>query len=110
MRIYVAGPMRGYDHFNFPAFDAAAAHLRARGHDVRNPADHDRELGFDESKNSIEGFDLSAAFRWDIDSVLWAEAVAVLPGWEGSHGASIETSVARAIGTPIRPCLDEFFD
>ena len=110
MRVYVAGGMRGYDRFNFPAFDAAAAHLRAQGHEVRNPAEHDRELGFDETKNSLEGFDLAKAFRWDIESVLWAEAIAVLPGWENSQGASVETAVARMIGTPIKPCLDPFFD
>ncbi len=29
MRIYIAGPMRGVPKFNFPAFDLAAARIRA---------------------------------------------------------------------------------
>jgi hypothetical protein len=37
MRIYVAGPMTGYEHDNAPAFERAATMLRAQGHDVVTP-------------------------------------------------------------------------
>lgn len=39
-RVYLAGPMTGIADYNFPAFNAAAARLRAVGFDVVNPADH----------------------------------------------------------------------
>ena len=39
-RVYVAGPMTGIAEHNFPAFNAAAASLRAAGWHVENPADH----------------------------------------------------------------------
>lgn len=39
-RVYLAGPMTGIADYNFPAFNAAAARLRAEGFDVVNPADH----------------------------------------------------------------------
>ena len=44
---YLAGPMRNYPQFNFPAFDSAAAYLRVLYGSlatVVNPADHDREV------------------------------------------------------------------
>lgn len=99
MKVYIAGPMRGYDHFNFPAFDAVAADLRYMGAEVRSPAEHDRETGFDETLNSLDGFDLKAALRWDIDTINnWADTVVLLPGWEKSSGVAIELTVARAVG------------
>lgn len=44
-RAYIAGPMRGYDRFNFPAFDAAKDRLIEMGWDVVSPADLDRAVG-----------------------------------------------------------------
>jgi hypothetical protein len=38
MRVYIAGPMRGYHRLNFDLFHAAAAHLRAGGLEVIDPA------------------------------------------------------------------------
>jgi len=39
--IYLSGPMSGLPGFNFPAFHAAAAKLRADGFTVLNPAETD---------------------------------------------------------------------
>lgn len=39
-RIYIAGPMSGLPEFNYPAFNRAAAVLRAQGHHVENPAEN----------------------------------------------------------------------
>ncbi len=93
--------MRSLPLFNFPAFHAAAADLRRRGYRVRSPAEHDERSGFDPAANSLEGFSLEAAMRWDIKAVLWCDAVCVLPGWRGSTGVALETVVARGVGTPI---------
>jgi hypothetical protein len=93
--------MRGIDSFNFPAFHAAAAVLRALGWEVLSPAEHDEEGGFDPSANTLDGFDLNAAMAWDIQAVLDADAVVVLPGWRSSAGVALEVSVARGIGKPI---------
>lgn len=108
-RVYLAGPMRGYDQFNFPAFHEATKVLRKAGFDVLSPAEHDEDNGFDPSLNSLEGFNMEEAFRWDVECVLSCECVVVLPGWEKSSGASLEVAIARAIGTPVRayPSLDK---
>ena len=41
--IYVAGPMRGFENYNYPAFDRCARVLRDQGCDVINPAELDRD-------------------------------------------------------------------
>lgn len=101
MRLYLAGPMRGYPLFNFPAFDEYAHWLRDMGHVVLSPAEHDREDGLDETAERLDGFDLHAAMRWDLTAVLSVDAVAVMPGWQQSAGVGIELTVARAVGLPI---------
>lgn len=110
MRFYVSGPMRGHRKFNFPVFDDVTATLRAAGHDVDNPADHDRETqpgieqwdGFedgDESRCML--FDLATALKWDLSCVARDEAIVMLPGWEQSTGARIERFVAEQTGSLI---------
>ena len=97
--LYLAGPMTGYPEFNFPAFDEAAAELRAAGYEVINPAEVDRALGFDpRSEDEYTDENYHAAMRRDIPLVMKADGVALLPGWRASRGANIEHDVARAIG------------
>lgn len=113
MRIYLAGPMTGYEHYNFPAFDAAAYHLRRLGHEVFNPADNDRENGFDAmglkgDDAEQHGFDLRTALKQDLSWICdHAEAVAVLPHWEASKGAKTEVALARALDIPVQ-WFDDF--
>ena len=108
-KVYVAGPMRGIKDFNFPAFDEASAYLRALGATVVNPADHDRENGFDgtgmtgHEDLSAHGFDVREALKWDLEQVSDSDAVAVLEGWENSSGAKAEVALAHALGVPVVP-------
>lgn len=90
--LYLSGPMAGYPEWNHPAFHRAADQLRILGYMVLNPADY----GVDEK-------DWTACLRRDLHDVLRAEAIAVLPGWESSRGATLETDVARRLGMPIYP-------
>jgi nucleoside 2-deoxyribosyltransferase len=101
MKLYLAGPMRGYPDFNFPAFDAAAEKLRQAGHEVFNPADHDREVIAADGRTIADlGIRecMKADTAWICDN---AEGVAVLTGWEESTGACAEVALARAIGIPV---------
>lgn len=101
-RLYLAGPMRGYPQFNFPAFDAGAAALRAAGHEVFNPADHDREVIAVDGRTVAEltiRECMRADTAWICDN---ADGIAVLPGWEKSSGANAEVALACAIGIPVK--------
>ena len=62
-RIYLAGPMSGIAEFNFPAFNEAAANLRAQGHTVFSPAERDieRHGGVDISVGNATGCQATAA-------------------------------------------------
>lgn len=113
MKIYLAGPMRGIPEFNYPAFHAGAAKLRAEGHFVFSPAEHDfhiygkdiakgNETGSHEQAIAEHGFNLRSALRDDLIFICnEADAVALLPGWENSKGANAERATAIALGLEI---------
>lgn len=113
MKVYLAGPMRGYNEFNFPAFHAAAKKLRTLGHDVFSPAERDNERhGVDISKGNLTGSEEEAASNFGFslrealgEDVAWicanAQAIALLPGWEKSTGAVAERALGKALGLEI---------
>ncbi|MHB1975301.1 MAG: DUF4406 domain-containing protein [Acidimicrobiales bacterium] len=97
-RIYIAGPMRGVDDWNFPAFDAARDLLVAAGWEVVSPADLDRTDGIAETTRVLPpGFE-RAALRRDVAAIATCGAIAFLPGFERSEGAILERRVGRAFG------------
>lgn len=92
MKIYVSGPMTDYPEFNFPAFQEAAARLRAAGFEVEDPSE----------KGVIEGWSWEDYLRYDLHKVLECQGVATLPGWENSKGAKLEVYVAEQLGIIVR--------
>lgn len=111
MKIYLAGPMRGYPFFNFAAFHSAASYLRAQGHVVFNPAERDEQVHGEEVSHSPTGniadvahtgFDHRGAMKADAAWICdYAEAIALLPGWEESKGARAELALAECIGLHV---------
>lgn len=108
MKIYLAGPMRGLPDYNFPSFHAAAKSLRADGHIVFSPAERDIEKYGAEttSSNPVEWEAGASKIREALKAdLVWicdeAEAIALLPGWERSRGATAELATARALGLRV---------
>ena len=101
MKIYIAGPMRGHELFNFPAFFKASLALRELGHDPINPAELDMAQGFDPGNPDMEGqgIDVKDLLAKDFRAILDADAVVFLPGWRKSTGARAERVVAHFSGT-----------
>lgn len=107
--VYLAGPMRGIPFFNFPAFDEAAKRGHALGFIITSPAEHDREVGLDETlyptgdiqQAEQDGFNLKASLDWDLSTIREQQAIALLPGWEKSVGAQAELAVARLYGLEV---------
>ena len=99
---YLAGPMRGYPRYNFPAFHAATAELRAAGWTVFSPAERDEldvslNLDSDDAKAGISNRGLAYFMQFDLAEVCYADALFLLPGWEESVGAKLEVHVALAV-------------
>lgn len=104
--------MSGLPRFNFPAFDEAARQLREQGYDVVSPAELDspesRAAALASEDGDPEGYGAKTGETWgdllarDVKIVAdTVDAVAVLPGWETSRGARLETYVARLCGKPV---------
>lgn len=111
MKLYLAGPMRGHPYFNFPAFEKAAAELRAAGHFVFSPHERDivRHGGVNISAGNVSGsealamqehgFSLKTALSDDTQFIIHqAEGIALLPGWSRSRGARAEKALSDAFG------------
>lgn len=106
---YVAGPMRGYPHFNFSSFDRARDILVDHGVFVISPADIDRaaddgELEGEASTSSREQtlrFMYRDFFAIRLLNPTHGDFLTVLPNWEKSTGACAEVMLARWLGVPI---------
>lgn len=106
--VYVAGGMRGYDKFNFPAFDAARDQWVAKGYNVISPADIDRHSGVHEGTPVADVVDSRPfVFRdfWAIYFLAMADrsrnGIVLLPGWERSTGAKAEQALAKWLGLNV---------
>jgi hypothetical protein len=91
--LYLAGPMSGLPAYNYPAFDAAAARLRAAGFEVLNPAEN----------VAPENAEWSDWMRLSLGQLVRAGGVARLPGAEGSRGARLEMKLAGDLGMKVQP-------
>lgn len=105
VQVYLAGPMRNYPEFNFPAFADATEKLRARGYKVHSPAEEEARVGFDPKTGRYPEGKHQRTIRENLrDDLCWiceyADLVVLLPGWEQSKGALAEVHCARAIGVP----------
>ena len=114
LRIYIAGPMRGYSIWNFPAFDEARDLFISLGYDAISPADIDREewggdpvtdlalrAKVEEIVANWTEEDIANVIRRDCEAVLSSDTIAMLPGWEHSIGAVAEFFIARWKGITV---------
>ena len=116
MKYYLAGPMSGIPHFNFPMFIAVATILRSRGYDIISPAELDSPEDCAAALASLDGYQASdgththTAKTWgdflSRDVKIVADEVGgiiFLPGWQHSRGAKTEAFVGVQ-------CKHEFYE
>lgn len=90
--VYLAGPMTGIQDYNYPRFHELADKIRDNGFIVRNPA---------ESFNGDQSASRAQYAVHDAALIAHCDAVAVMDGWEHSHGARFETHEAALLGLPV---------
>jgi hypothetical protein len=113
MKVYLAGPMRGYPNFNFPMFEAVTDYLRRiEKFEVFSPAEKDlerhdakifqREDGNQEKLEAETDFSLRDALGSDLAWICKeADGIVMLPGWEKSLGATAERATALALDLKV---------
>lgn len=108
--IYVAGPMRGYEDYNYPAFDDRAKMLEDAGWSVVNPAKLDKEQGkpmsdplsFAPDTNYEDHEFMRSALKRDMVAICdECTAIYMMRDWEKSRGAKAEWHLAKAMGLDI---------
>lgn len=108
-KVYIAGPMTGYDHYNVSAFEAAAFLWRAAGDEPTTPFEcnsvvwrrhHGRD--FNPYEDTCDWGDpiLRDMLAEDIRVLTESDVVAFLNGWEKSKGARLEYAMAQNLGIP----------
>jgi hypothetical protein len=109
VKFYLAGPMRGYPCFNFPAFREATKVLRDYGYEIVSPHELDEEAGYywegftGHEDLSEYNFDIAERLLEDIKVIAdkATTGVIVMQGWSSSSGARAEASFAWGIGKPV---------
>jgi hypothetical protein len=110
-RIYVSGAITGrpLDEAR-KQFEEVCWRLAERGYEPVNPFDvppHpacDCPIPFEEAMGAVGaggGHDWGCYLRGDLAAMLDCDAILMLPGWESSHGARLELTVAAAVGLRV---------
>jgi len=113
---YVAGGMRGYPQFNFPAFDQARDLGISLGFDIISPADIDREDPAQFSEEEFNGGNLKRnqkkinrlvkkCAKRDTQAIFKCTHIAMLPNWQKSTGAKAEFFLAKWLGLTVLDAL-----
>jgi hypothetical protein len=102
MRVYIAGRMSGMPEHNYPAFNAAEKLLTDKGYEAVNPVHHADGVGTEMPYDYY--------IRASIYDVLSVNAVAVLPYWYLSKGATLEVHIAYVLGLPVYNLDDLLMD
>ena len=92
MTIYLSGPMSGIVDANYPRFNEVARLLRAQGHTVLNPAEHEPPMPNPTHADYM---------AMDLPMVEACDVVVLLEGMLSSSGASDERAHAKLHGKEI---------
>lgn len=113
MRLYLGGKMVGVPGLGFGLFDHAAATLRSMGHEVFNPAEYDRQSGYEPGPLEQGTYEDTPEFNRTkalLDDVTWilteSEGMVALENWVASPGTRMEIAAHQAVFKPVWEYID----
>ncbi len=91
-KCYIAGPIKGKENNNADAFTYGSKYVTWLGYVPVNPL---------ELEKSLINPTLEQILKNDFEELLKCQAIHLLDGWEKSKGATLEYSIAKAIGLKV---------
>lgn len=92
LKIFIAGPMRGYPNYNFDKFDAYENLLKDRGIECVNPGRISRKFKEVEVNNDINVYNEMVRLQQEAEKT--CNAILLLDGWQWSKGVKLEVKTA----------------
>lgn len=100
LKIFISGPMTGYEHFNFEKFDFIESQLKKYGFkDIVNPANICRKYKVENVLANNNIFDKMIIEEQEAEKT--CNAIILLDGWEKSVGVKRELKTAIDLGFEI---------
>lgn len=92
LKIFISGPMSGYEKYNFPKFDEIEEKLVSFGYEVVNPARISRRYKEKDVKSDRSVYDKMV--QEQIAAEKSCDAILLLNGWQKSKGVRRELELA----------------
>ncbi len=96
MKIFIAGPMRGYENYNFKKFDYTEEILKELGFEVVNPARISRKFKEVDVNSDIAVYNKMVDMQQEAERT--CNAILLLDGWQWSKGVALEVQTAVELG------------
>ena len=95
-KIFIAGPMRGYENYNFKKFDYTEEILKGLGFEVVNPARISRKFKEVDVNSDIAVYNKMVDMQQEAERT--CNAILLLDGWQWSKGVALEVQTAAELG------------
>ncbi len=95
-RIFIAGPMRGYEKYNFPKFDRIEKLLNDFGIDCVNPGRISRRFKEKDVNSDVSVYNEMVRLQQEAERT--CDSILLLDGWQWSKGVQLEVKTAAELG------------
>lgn len=95
-KVFIAGPMRGYEKYNFPKFDRIEKILKDNGVECVNPGRISRKFKEKDVNSDIAVYNEMVRLQQEAERM--CDTILLLDGWQWSKGAALEVKTAAELG------------